>query len=148
MNKIVTLVALFTLALFAFGQGDRGPTVVPAYNAGRPAKGVFVPPILPKEALWGPVFKFPYQSHAYDLASRIPGVIYQQPCYCYCDRMGHTSLHSCFESTHAAECGVCLKELYYTYSQSRKWKTPALIRQGIIKGEWKQVELQGADASN
>ncbi len=147
MRRIATLVSLFLLALFAFGQGgDTSRKPVPAYNAGPPAKDVFVPPILPKDALWGPTFQFPYQSRAYELASRIPAVIYQQPCYCYCDRMGHKSLHSCFETTHAAECGVCLQELYYTYKQSRLGKTPSQIRQRIVRGEWKQVDLQNVDA--
>lgn len=148
MKRVATIAALFTLALFAFGQGDRPSSAVPAYNAGPPAKGVFVPPILPKDALWGPAFQFPYQSHAYELASKLSSVVYQQPCYCYCDRMGHSSLHSCFESTHAAECGICLKELYYTVKQSRQGKTPSRIREGIIRGEWKQVDLQAAGASN
>ena len=40
--------------------------------------------------------QYPYQTHAYDLAAKIPAVLHQQaPCYCYCDRMGHNSLHSC-----------------------------------------------------
>lgn len=143
MTRLVTLLALFTLTLFAFGQGD---AAVPAFNSEPPARAAFIPPLLPRDAWWGPSFQFPYQAHAYELASKIPGVIYQQPCYCYCDRMGHTSLHTCFESTHAAECGVCLKELYYTYKQSRNGQTPSRIRHGIIQGAWKQVDLQKADA--
>ena len=71
-------------------------------------------------------------------------MIYQQPCYCYCDRMGHKSLHSCFEGTHGAECSVCLKELYYSYQMTQKHKTAAQIRKGIIAGEWKQIDLQSA----
>jgi hypothetical protein len=58
--------------------------------------------------------------------------------------MGHNSLHSCFENTHGAQCDVCLKELYYSYAQTKKGKTPAQIRAGITKGEWKQVDLQTA----
>jgi hypothetical protein len=110
-----------------------------------PPKGKKLPPILPKESLWAENAQFPYQTHAYELAAKIPNVIHQQPCYCYCDRgMGHNSLHSCFENTHGAQCDVCLKELYYSYSQTKKGKTPAQIRQGITKGEWKQVDLQTA----
>ena len=62
--------------------------------------------------------------------------------------MGHNSLHSCFESTHGAQCSICLKELYYSYSMNKKGKTATQIRQGIIKGEWKQVDLQTAAAIN
>ncbi|HEX3353785.1 MAG: CYCXC family (seleno)protein [Terriglobales bacterium] len=122
---------------------------VPAYNAGPPPKGIVLPPILGKEQLWGENSQYPFQSHAYELAAKIPAVLHQQPCYCYCDRgMGHNSLHSCFEGTHGAQCSVCLKELYYSYSMHQKKKTAAQIRQGIIKGEWKQVDLKTAASIN
>jgi hypothetical protein len=58
--------------------------------------------------------------------------------------MGHASLHSCYESTHAAKCDVCLKELYYAYRATRRGRTPGQIRAGIIRGEWEQVDLQSA----
>jgi hypothetical protein len=118
---------------------------VPAYHAGPPAKGADLPPLLGREQLWGPNAQYPFQSHAYELAAKIPNVMYQQPCYCYCDRgMGHKSLRSCFEGTHGAQCSVCLKEAYYTYSLHQKGKTAAQIREGIMKSEWKQVDLQTA----
>ena len=82
---------------------------------------------------------------ALELAAKIPKVIYQQPCYCYCDRgMGHTSLHSCFAGTHGAVCSTCLKELYYTYAMNKQGKSSREIREGIIKGDWKTVDLQTA----
>ncbi|MGH9548012.1 MAG: CYCXC family (seleno)protein, partial [Terriglobales bacterium] len=106
---------------------------VPHYNPRPPAKGTTLPPILGREQLWGANAQYPFQSHAYELAAKIPVVLHQLPCYCYCDRgMGHNSLHSCFEGTHGAECSVCLKELYYSYSMHKKGKTAAQIRQGII----------------
>jgi len=114
---------------------------VPAYNAGPPPKGTKLPPILPKENLWGENAQYPYQTKAYELAAKIPVLLHQQPCYCHCDRMGHNSLRSCFEGTHGAQCDTCLKELFYAYEQSKKGKTATQIRQGIIKGEWKQVNL-------
>jgi hypothetical protein len=114
---------------------------VPAYNAAPPPKGTKLPPILGRDQLWGENGQFPYQMKAYDLAAKIPVVLHQQPCYCYCDRMGHNSLHSCFESAHGARCDICLKELYYAYSQHTKGKTATQIRKGIIAGEWRQVNL-------
>ena len=106
---------------------------MPHFNAGPPAKGTTLPPILGKEQLWGENAQYPFQTHAYELAAKIPAVLHQQPCYCYCDRgMGHNSLHSCFEGTHGAQCSVCLKEAYYAYSMHQKKKTAAQIRQGII----------------
>ena len=115
--------------------------VVPAYNAAPPPKGTKLPPILAKSDLWGADAQASYQTHAYELAAKIPNVLHQQPCYCYCDRMGHNSLHSCFESAHGAQCATCLKELYYSYQQHKRGKTAAQIRGGIIKGEWKQIDL-------
>ena len=122
---------------------------VPAFHAGPPAKGADLPPLLGKEQLWGSNAQYPFQSRAYELAAKIPNVMYQQPCYCYCDRgMRHKSLRSCFEGTHGAQCSVCLKEAYYTYSLHQKGKTAAQIREGIMKGEWKQVDLQTAASTN
>jgi hypothetical protein len=142
----VFMVTLTVPAQWAAPQEEQG---VPAYNAAAPPKGKKLPPILPKENLWGENAQSPYQTRAYEIAAKIPSVIHQQPCYCYCDRgMGHNSLHSCFENTHGAQCDVCLKELYYSYSRTKKGKTPAQIRQGIIKGEWKQVNLETAAATN
>jgi Protein of unknown function with PCYCGC motif len=153
-NKMVyrslTLWCLFLLTLtlsaqFAAPQEDAG---IPAYNAGPPPKGTKLPSLLTKDDLWGTHAQYPFQTHAYELAAKIPKVLHQQPCYCYCDRMGHNSLHSCFENTHGAECATCLKELYYSYVQTKKGKTPAQIRAGIIKGEWREIDLQSAAAIN
>jgi hypothetical protein len=121
---------------------------VPAFNATPPPKGKVLPRILGKDELWGDNARYDFQTHAYELAAKIPAVLHQQPCYCYCDRMGHNSLHSCFENTHGAQCDVCMKELYYTYSMNKKGKTARQIRQSIINGEWRQVDLQTAAAVN
>ncbi|MBZ5511521.1 MAG: hypothetical protein LAN70_10170 [Acidobacteriia bacterium] len=132
------LVALIAMAMFA--QGD-----VPAHHTAPPAKGAKLPPILPAPERWGPSFKYPVQVRAYEVAEKIPNVLYQQPCYCHCDRsVGHTSLHSCFESTHAAHCDACMKEAFYAYGMSRQNKTPAQIRDGIIRGEWERIDLETA----
>ena len=117
---------------------------VPHFNAA-PARGEKLEPILTKDQLWGENAQFPYQTHAYELAAKIPAVIRQQPCYCYCDRgMGHNSLHSCFAGTHGAQCGTCLKELYYSYQMHKQGKTAKQIRAGIINGDWKQIDLKTA----
>ena len=147
----LTLVFLFTVTLtmsaqwIAQGEEESG---IPAYNAGPPPKGTKLPAVLTKADLWGADGQYPYQTHAYELAAKIPAVLHQQPCYCYCDRMGHNSLHSCFENTHGARCSTCLKELYYSYQQNKKGKTAAQIRAGIIAGEYKQIDLNTAATMN
>jgi hypothetical protein len=148
--RSLTLVFIFvvTLMMSAGWSTSQEENGTPAYNAGPPPKGTKLPPILGKDQLWGADAQNSYQTHAYDLAAKIPVVLHQQPCYCYCDRMGHNSLHSCFETTHGAQCSTCLKELYYSYQQHQKGKTAGQIRAGIIKGEWKQIDLQSASAIN
>jgi Protein of unknown function with PCYCGC motif len=130
-------------AVFAFAQGDH----VPAYNTHSLQPGEAAP-ILPKDMLWGEAFKFPFQVHAYELAAKIPNVINQLPCYCYCERVGHKSLHTCFESEHGAHCGICMKEVYYAYQQDKLGKSPEQIRKGIIAGDWKAVDLEKASTIN
>ena len=80
--------------------------------------------------------------NAYTLAARVRKILYQQPCYCHCDRsQGHTSLLDCFASKHGSECGVCMREAIYSYEQSHKGKTAAQIRAGIERGEWRDVDM-------
>ncbi len=146
-GSVLVLLFLMVLVVSApWASSQEGQ--VPAYNAAPPPKGTKLPPILGKDQLWGDNAESPAQTHAYDLAAKIPSVLHQQPCYCYCDRMGHNSLHSCFESAHGARCDICLKELYYSYSQHQKGKTAAHIRKGIIQGEWRQVNLEQAATAN
>jgi hypothetical protein len=137
------LAGVMALAILAFAQGDH----VPAYNNAPPKTGDLLP-ILPADQRVGELFKYQYQVHAYELAAKIPGVINQLPCYCYCERIGHKSLHTCFESDHGAHCGICMAEVFYAYQQTKLKKTPAQIREGIIKGEWKQINLEAASLMN
>jgi hypothetical protein len=150
-TRVLASVGLFLMvtmvsAPWLRSEADEG---IPHFNAAPPAAGTALEPILTKDQLWGANGQFPYQTHAYELAAKIPKVLYQQPCYCYCDRsMGHKSLHSCFSGTHGAECGTCLKELYYTYTMYKQHKTARQIRAGIIKGEWRQIDLETAASMN
>lgn len=80
--------------------------------------------------------------NAYTVAGRVKKVLYQEPCYCHCDQShGHSSLLDCFVSRHGSGCGTCIREALYSYEQTRKGKTPAQIREGIIHGEYQQVDL-------
>jgi hypothetical protein len=138
MRKSAVVIFIGLVGAVCFAQGDH----VPAYNNGSVKPGEAQ--ILPQDQLWGESFQYPYQTRAYELAAKIPNVLNQMPCYCYCERMGHNSLHSCFESTHGAHCGICMKEVFYAYEQTKLKKTPAQIRAGIIKGDWETVDLDTA----
>lgn len=148
--RAFTVIFLFavTLSVSAQWPAQQEEGGIPAYNAGPPPKGAKLPAIMRKGDLWGADAEHRYQTHAYELAAKIPVVLHQQPCYCYCDRMGHNSLHSCFEGTHGARCSTCLKELYYSYQEHKKGKTVSQIRAGIIKGDWKTIDLESAATMN
>ena len=47
---------------------------------------------------------------AYQVAQQKPKLLAQLPCFCYCDRFGHSSLHDCYVGDHAQSCDICLKE--------------------------------------
>jgi hypothetical protein len=114
---------------------SEGQEPVPAFHTEVP-KGPLPATLDPKQ------FDEILVQNAYTLAGRAKRVLYQQPCYCHCDRsQGHGSLLDCFAGKHAAECGVCIREGLYSYEQSRKGKTAAQIREGIEKGEWRQVDV-------
>ncbi len=131
------VVVVISFAILAFAQSEE----VPAFNPHPPAKDARLAPIVPKSQRVGEAYSQNYQQVAYDVAQKIPGVLYQLPCYCHCDRIGHNSLRSCFESAHAAHCATCMKEAYYAYFETRKGKTPAQIRKGIINGDFANLDL-------
>jgi Protein of unknown function with PCYCGC motif len=80
--------------------------------------------------------------NAYLLAGRVKAVLYQQPCFCHCDRSsGHGSLLDCFVGRHGSGCGTCQKEALYSFEQTRKGKTPTQIREAIIRGDWQKIDL-------
>lgn len=143
MKRWAPFLFVLAIAMALFAEGD-----IPAYHSAAPPAGVKLPPILANRQLAGPSFKRDYQVHAYELAAKIPKVLYQLPCYCYCDRTGHKSLRTCYESTHAAKCAACMKEAYFAYLETKKGKSPAEIRKGIIEGQWDSIDLESAGSIN
>lgn len=115
-----------------------GSERVPAYFTSADAARPF-PTLLPAVDFRA----YPSVQHAYAVATQIPGVLAQQPCYCNCDRMGHRSLLDCYASEHAAGCGVCLMEALFAGQLTNQGKSPASIRAEIIRGEWRNVPLTG-----
>ena len=84
----------------------------------------------------------PLVRRVYELAGKIRPVLYQQPCYCSCDKFaGHGSLLDCFVDKHGEECAICQHEAVYSYIQHKAGKTAAQIRAGIVAGEWRQVDM-------
>jgi hypothetical protein len=143
MKRLFGVLALGLVTLAASAQWSNPADDIPAYNAAPPSRPL--PALLAGSQLTGPYFTYAYQATVYKMAAKIPAVLHQQPCYCRCDReAGHNSLHSCFESIHGAACSTCMREAVYSYQQTKKGKTPAQIRAGIERGEWKDIDLEAA----
>jgi Protein of unknown function with PCYCGC motif len=120
---------------------DANVEPVPAFHNSVPAG--------PLPATLSPsLFTEPVAQNAYSVAAHIKKILYQEPCYCHCDRsQGHGSLLDCYVSKHAAACGICEREDFYAYEQSRKGKTGAQIREGIERGDWQGVDMTKYEAS-
>jgi hypothetical protein len=127
-----------SLGLAAAGPAMSAPAVeeIPPFHPSAPPEKDLPPTLEPAQ------FQDGITQNAYALAAKVKRALYQQPCYCHCDKeLGHASLLDCFVGTHAAVCNVCKWEGIYTYAETQKKKTPAQIREGILKGEWKKVDL-------
>jgi Protein of unknown function with PCYCGC motif len=145
-NKIVAALALggFSLALVAMPQfaAPRLPQAsgsssepTPAFHA-QPPDGELPPTMEPT------IYSDKLVFNAYVVAGRVKTVLYQQPCFCHCDRAhGHGSLLDCFVGRHGSGCDICQKEAFYSYEQTHKGKTPTQIREGILRGDWQNVDL-------
>jgi hypothetical protein len=114
---------------------------VPAYHNGSPQSHLL--PVLPPNN-----FKNNLTRNAYIAAGKIPDVLYQMPCYCYCDRTsGHNSLHDCFTSKHGASCSVCQREALYAYEHHAQGETIMQIRKGIMATNWADLDTSQYEKS-
>jgi hypothetical protein len=144
ISKISALVFLFASAIALLilpqaspsaGKPQSDSSDVPAFHAEAPTGAL--PATMSPDTFGDPVVQ-----NAYTVAGRVKKVLYQEPCYCHCDRsQGHTGLLDCFVSKHGSGCEICVREDLYSYEQTKKGKTPAQIREGIMKGEWQSVDM-------
>ena len=141
MKRLLAVLAIVCAAAF---QGQQAPQdEVPAYHKTPPAKGEMLPLIMGQKQLVDAGYTAPAQIESYKAAAKYPRVMHQMPCYCHCDRShGHTSLHACFETAHGANCGTCAAEALYVYQMSKKGWSAKMIRDGIIRGDYKNMDLQ------
>jgi len=134
------LIVVFATAMT---QAQLGKSDVPAFHDKPPAASEKLPAIWTPAQLAKAGFKEPFQKEAYAAAAKAPALMYQMPCLCHCDQhAGHTSLRSCFEGDHGAKCDVCSAEALYTYQMGKKGWTAKMIRDSILRGEYKSVDLQ------
>ena len=141
--RLLSALSVFIFALSLSAQWS-AQNDIPAYHDASPKKGAALKPILKPEQLhlsqtaWTDA-----QKKAYIIAAKIPGVLYQQPCFCHCDRhFGHDSLRGCFTDEHGSQCSTCMAEAFYTYQMTKKGATPKQIRAGIMRGDYQSIDLQ------
>lgn len=112
-----------------------GPADLPAYHdkaSKEPLPATLDPMLFPDRL----------NQNVYALAAKEKKILYQQPCYCRCDReVGHKSLLDCYVDRHASVCATCKMEAVFAYQEMQKGKTAAQIRQEIIDGKWRGVDL-------
>ncbi len=143
MKYFLSILAIIFAAVMTHGQWNAPQGEVPAYHDAPPAKGAALPPLLTQAQLVSAGLTMPAQKESYKAAAKVPSVLYQQPCYCHCDKhAGHSSLRSCFESTHGANCGTCMAEALYAHQKSKQGWSAKMIRDGILRGEFQQIDLQ------
>src|SRR5580704_4660766 len=107
---------------------------IPSFNPGPPAKPL-------ADTLSPAEFTDPLTKNAYAMAAKVKNVLYQQPCFCYCDQNdGHHSLYDCFVTAHASGCNICRYEAILAYEETRKGVSAAQIRKEIIRGDWKKID--------
>ncbi len=136
----VFAVAVVAIAVPASPQGTASgnaqtPKKIPAFHSA-PDTAKLPATMDPKQ------FNDVATQNSYAMAAKVKNVLYQQPCFCYCDANdGHHSLLDCFVSDHAASCNICRMEGIFAYERTRKGQTAAQIRKEIINDEWKKVDL-------
>jgi hypothetical protein len=142
-TRLLSALSVFAFAITMSAQWS-AQNDIPAYHDAAPKKATKLAPILKPEQLhlqqtaWTDA-----QKKAYLIAAKIPGVLYQQPCFCHCDRhFGHDSLRGCFTDEHGSQCSTCMAEAFYAYQMTKKGATPKQIRAGIMHGDYQSVDLQ------
>jgi hypothetical protein len=142
--RLLSALSVFVFALSMSAQWSAPQNDIPAYHDAGPKKGTALKPILkPSELHLTQTAWTDAQKKAYLIAAKIPGVLYQQPCFCHCDRhFGHDSLRGCFTDEHGAQCSTCMAEAFYAYQMTKKGATPKQIRAGIERGDYQSIDLQ------
>ena len=139
-----------SVAVMAAGEG------LPQADLRPRAASALAAPALPAKAHTGPLPALPRVSfdpprpqavvqQVYEFAARHPEVLQYVPCYCGCERQGHTANHSCFVKSRAADgrvtewdshglgCAVCMDVARDAMTLFNAGGRPAAIREAIDK---------------
>jgi len=95
MKTILLTLAIIGVTAFTQAQFSGASSATPAFHAAPPVKGAVLPAVWSAKQLADRGLTAPVQQESYKAVAKMPGVMYQLPCYCFCDRNhGHESLHS------------------------------------------------------
>ena len=112
------------------------PETIPSYFASAEAAQPYPATLPPSQ------FPHPIIARAYQVAREIPGTLAQQPCYCFCYKTaGHRGLLDCYADLHGSACSVCIQEALLAEKLHKEGRSAAQIREAIIRGDWRSVEL-------
>jgi hypothetical protein len=80
---------------------------------------------------------------SYWIAAQIRDLLYQEPCYCPCNKQAaHKSLLDCFSSRHGYICVTCQKQAIFCYERHNLGDDAKKIRERMAKYEWWEVNLK------
>ena len=152
ISKLIALAAAVlvgSVAVLAAGgglpQAGTRPRAANALAAVQPAKAHTGPiPPLPRVS-YEPPRPMAVLQQVYEFAARHPEVLHYVPCYCGCERVGHTANHSCFVKSRAADgrvtewdnhgmgCAVCIDVARDAMTLFNSGAKPVAIREAIDK---------------
>lgn len=140
--SLAVLVATFVVALTADARPQGPAKGIPAASQA-PMKGhVGALPPLPRVS-FEPPRPMPVVQQVYEFAARHPEVLQYVPCYCGCERVGHTANHSCFVKSRAADgrvtewdthgvgCTICIDVARDAMALFNAGSKPVAIRAAI-----------------
>ena len=78
------------------------------------------------------LFSDPQVRDVYEKVHVVADRLDKMYCYCHChEEMGHRSLLTCFQGTHAAECSICLREGYQAWVDFQAGRPVELTQQVV-----------------
>lgn len=126
---IVLTAAAVALACGALLRRSSSPA--PSEGANPPAGKSSATPRTPEGTLPPERFAEPRTRLAYAVATRIPRLLAELPCYCGCDRMGHRSLLDCFKDEHAEYCNICQDSAFWAEKRVSEHAPAKVIREEL-----------------
>jgi hypothetical protein len=150
IKKLLAVAAALLVASLAVtagvdaGQHAHGAAAVPARNVTpmKPHTGPLPP--LPRVS-FEPPRPMAVVHQVYEFAARHPEVLQYVPCYCGCERVGHSGNHDCFVKSRAANgrvtefdshgvgCTICIDVARDAMVMFNSGAKPAAIRAAIDK---------------